>query len=284
LQKLIISGKINHAYCLNGVSEGAQDAFAMYWSQQLLGNRYTLSQHPDFALFQPTEGRLSIGMDDAQAVRQHLQRRPLLGAYRVAVVQQAELLTTSAANALLKILEEPPAFAVILLSTAAPQLLPATVRSRMQSLHLPALSEAVIRNTLRAADFQNEQISETVSLVQGKFARLMHVLAADGAQQERSRERQFWLQFLSADTAGRDRMIQETTIPLPRVLQTLEELFHESVRLHVGAGVRSAAYAVLDRYSLHELHNRLTLLQQLRVMASQNVNTKMLFEYLNFSL
>lgn len=55
---------------------------------------------------------------------------------RAAVIGQAETMTTEAQNALLKLLEEPPADSVLVLASARPQELLSTVRSRLQTVHL----------------------------------------------------------------------------------------------------------------------------------------------------
>ncbi len=60
------------------------------------------------------------------------------GGRKVAIIEPAELMSASAANSLLKTLEEPPADTILVLVTAAPGRLPATVRSRCQTLALAA--------------------------------------------------------------------------------------------------------------------------------------------------
>lgn len=60
------------------------------------------------------------------------------GALRTVVIRPAESLTTNAANALLKTLEEPPRGAMLLLESAQPGRLPATIRSRCQMVEVPA--------------------------------------------------------------------------------------------------------------------------------------------------
>jgi DNA polymerase III subunit delta' len=75
------------------------------------------------------------------------------GGRKVVLIEPAELMSVSAANSLLKTLEEPPADTLLLLVTAAPGRLPATIRSRCQSLALPppATAAAVVWLEARAA-------------------------------------------------------------------------------------------------------------------------------------
>ena len=66
---------------------------------------------------------------------------PAEGGWRVAVVDGAEDLNQTSANALLKILEEPPPRAILLLVCAAPGRLPPTIRSRCRRLRLSPLAD-----------------------------------------------------------------------------------------------------------------------------------------------
>ena len=87
--------------------------------------------HPDLIQFGHDENQ-SIGVDDIRAVQQKLTQSAHQDGEKVAILVNAQLLTTAAANALLKTLEEPPgATTVIVASNAWQRLLP-TVRSRLQ--------------------------------------------------------------------------------------------------------------------------------------------------------
>ena len=71
---------------------------------------------------------LSIGVDDMRAIVQVASRRPSTGRWQIVLVEDADRLTEGAANALLKVVEEPPPSTVFLL--CAPRWTPKTSRSR----------------------------------------------------------------------------------------------------------------------------------------------------------
>ena len=73
------------------------------------------------------------GIDDVREIRDRVNQQPVLGRYRVYILDEAHSLTTDAANALLKTLEEPPPHVVFILCTTEPHRLPDTVRGRCQS-------------------------------------------------------------------------------------------------------------------------------------------------------
>lgn len=89
------------------------------------------------------------GLVSVRAIRRFLQAVPFEAAHRVVIVGDAHRMNRSAANALLKTLEEPPASAVIFLCTHQPHLLPATIRSRCARIAVPGLGEEELATYLR---------------------------------------------------------------------------------------------------------------------------------------
>lgn len=84
--------------------------------------------------------RSEIVVDDIRGLGDFLRLTPGEGGWRVAIVDSAERMNRNAANALLKVLEEPPARALLILVCHAPGRLPATVRSRCGTLRLGPLA------------------------------------------------------------------------------------------------------------------------------------------------
>ena len=98
--------------------------------------------------------RTVITVDDVRRVTGFMALTPAEGGWRVAVVDGAEEMNPNAANALLKVLEEPPARAILLLVCAAPGRLLPTIRSRCRRLRLSPLPEATMTTLL--ADYLPE--------------------------------------------------------------------------------------------------------------------------------
>ena len=103
--------------------------------------------HPDFALMRrewkmnPKRLGAEIAVDDVRAACQVFQMAPAFGGWRVAIVDSAEDLNRNSANALLKMIEEPPPRSLFLIVSHRPgQVLP-TIRSRCRFLRLEPLSE-----------------------------------------------------------------------------------------------------------------------------------------------
>src|SRR3989344_4245673 len=100
-----------------------------------------LSTHPDFFLIEKRvdeksgKTKRNIDIDQLRTLRSQLRQSPLLGSYRIAVIDGAELMSTAAANAVLKTLEEPRPRTVLFLLTTNGQQLPQTIHSRCQSVY-----------------------------------------------------------------------------------------------------------------------------------------------------
>jgi DNA polymerase-3 subunit delta' len=88
--------------------------------------------------------RTEIVVDDVRELGQFMRLTPAEGGWRVAIIDAADEMNRNAANAVLKILEEPPARSVLLLVAHAPGRLLPTIRSRCRRLNLHALPEEAV--------------------------------------------------------------------------------------------------------------------------------------------
>jgi len=91
--------------------------------------------HPDIHLVRPQKA--SIGIEQVLSLQGKIYRRTYEGKYRVCLLEEADKLTLPAANALLKIAEEPPENTIIVLSTANAQGVIQTLQSRAQAVYFP---------------------------------------------------------------------------------------------------------------------------------------------------
>jgi hypothetical protein len=93
--------------------------------------------------------RLKIPIGAIRWLRTEMARPPLLAQRRIFVLVHAQAMNSEAANALLKMLEEPQARSTFILTSSRPSLLPATIRSRCQLVRFSAVSEDVMRAWLQ---------------------------------------------------------------------------------------------------------------------------------------
>ena len=103
-------------------------------------------KHPDVQLIEPEGAHVKI--DQVRALQHDLALRPVEGRYRVAIFDQFETATTEAQNALLKTLEEPPDYVVLIVLAADPEALLPTIVSRCQQIMLRPLTMTQVREGL----------------------------------------------------------------------------------------------------------------------------------------
>ncbi len=89
------------------------------------------------------------GVDDIRGIIDQVAYSPTQGRYRVFIIDEVHMLSTAAFNALLKTLEEPPAYAIFILATTEPNKLPLTILSRCQRYDFGRLSVKTIADRLR---------------------------------------------------------------------------------------------------------------------------------------
>lgn len=146
--------------------------------------------HPDFYILSADaeKKRASIGIGAVRALERRLQQSAF-GDHVVVWIDEASALTREAANAFLKTLEEPPEAVTFLLTTSAPELLPETVRSRVQEIVFAPLSREVLRELLcehlPPDEVKEDAIALSVDLAGGSLSRAFRLLADKALLEER---------------------------------------------------------------------------------------------------
>lgn len=100
------------------------------------------------------------GVDEIRNIIDELNYPPSIGRYKVYIIDEVHMLSTSAFNALLKTLEEPPEYAIFILATTEPNKLPATILSRCQRYDFrPISSEIIAKRLLQVVENEGIKIS-----------------------------------------------------------------------------------------------------------------------------
>jgi len=205
--------RLPHAVLLSGAVDTGKHIFASALAQRLLcttedgnvscGNckgcqLNSAGTHPDLTILAPEDAGKAIGIDDIRKLAMTVSKTGQQGGWKVAIILPAEAMTASAANALLKTLEEPQGQTLMLLVSHELGRLPATVRSRCQRYVLPQPSTAEALAWLQAASVNSDAASQALSLAQGRPL-LARQYLEDGLL-ERHRQFDSWLDEV---TAGR---------------------------------------------------------------------------------
>lgn len=180
-QKAIKSNKVSHAYILTGETGMGRKSLANAFALTLLCEKgksepcmechackQVLSgNHPDL-IYVTHEKPASIGVDDIrEQINDTVMVRPYSSYYKVYSVDEAEKMTQQAQNALLKTIEEPPSYAIIILLTTNQEAFLPTILSRCVQLKLKPLKDFVVKSYLT----ESMKISEADAEVYAAFAR-----------------------------------------------------------------------------------------------------------------
>jgi DNA polymerase III subunit delta' len=167
-----------HAYLLHGPRGVGKRTAALAFAAALLGDerRVKTRTHPDLYVLEPLGEMIRI--DDVRSLRHDLHMRPFEGSRRVYLVLDAERMNEDAADALLKDLEEPPPYAVIVLVAGELGPLPPTILSRCQLVPFRRLSERAVREWIAAGapDRSEEEVTALARAAAGRLDRARRLL------------------------------------------------------------------------------------------------------------
>jgi DNA polymerase III subunit delta' len=126
--------------------------------------------------------RGEIVVDDAREIAAFLRLTPAEGGWRLVVVDGADAMNRNAANAVLKILEEPPRRALLLLVAHSPGRLLPTIRSRVRRLAMAPLPPVLVRDLLQRyrPDLSAPEAAALAGLAEGSIGRALELAAAGG--------------------------------------------------------------------------------------------------------
>lgn len=126
-----------------------------------------------------------IGVDEAEDIVKSLKLKSYEGGYKIMIIWMADKMNTSAANKLLKLLEEPPEKTVFILTAENEEQIITTIKSRCQILQFPLLSEADIVKGLQELEGTDPPIAAQIAQqADGNFNKALHLLHNDNADKQ----------------------------------------------------------------------------------------------------
>ncbi len=231
LSRQIEAGRLHHAILISGADGLGKRDLAHALAHRLLCQRpvpmatgnekracgqcescglLVAGTHPDFYIVKPMPPEkttsknpvLSIRIDTIRDLCRALSQTSQHGGYRIAIIEEANAMNASAANSLLKTLEEPGQRTVLILTSSSPARLPVTIRSRCQQRKLKTPGFGQVADWLMAAgEFVSSQDAE-------KVFRLCHQAPLLARDYERGRDwRELLEQALLSASEGRSPIL-----------------------------------------------------------------------------
>jgi len=146
LEQDIKLGKINHAYFLECSNEAAGINEEKEFAKMILGGK--LENNPDYEIVETEEKAIKI--DQIRELQKSILKKPINSEKKVYIIPQANKLNVAAQNCLLKTLEEPPAYAVLILISSSVYSVIGTVRSRVKLIKISTDEKLEVRDEVVA--------------------------------------------------------------------------------------------------------------------------------------
>ncbi len=257
LRAALASGP-SHAYLFRGPRGSGKRAAARAFAAEILAagaadpddaRRRALldpSPHPDLVWLAPRGAQHMV-----EEVRERVIRaaalRPFEGERRVFVIEAAEAMRDESQNALLKTLEEPPAFVHLILLSAEPELLLETVVSRCQEVEFSPLPAAVVEQELegspQARGAAPEEVAAAARLAAGDLDRARLLLEPRGRELRAEVERCLAAALSGEVAAGPWRALLERA---EAAAEEAEASAREALEEEASAGIKRSARELAD--------------------------------------
>jgi DNA polymerase III subunit gamma/tau len=174
LQNALKQDKIKHGYLLSGPKGVGKTTIARIFANEL--NKIKDNPQASMDIIE-LDAASNSGVDNIRQLIDSAQTPPFAGRYKVFIIDEVHMLSKSAMNALLKILEEPPIYLVFLLATTNPEKLLPTVLSRLTKL-------ALTSHSIDDIVAQLEMISKKENLIIDKDSLILIAKRSSGGQRD----------------------------------------------------------------------------------------------------
>ncbi|MGD9153535.1 MAG: DNA polymerase III subunit delta' [Gammaproteobacteria bacterium] len=162
LQSCRVQQKLPHALLFTGAAGVGKYNFTLEFAHSLLCGQnccgsckscklFEAGHHPDLKIIEPVDDK-AIKVDEIRNIVSFVNYSAHVSSYKIVIINVADKMNLNAANALLKTLEEPNKKIILILVTNRPMSLPATIRSRCQTVFFPAPKKEVALKWLESLD------------------------------------------------------------------------------------------------------------------------------------
>jgi len=266
-------------------------------------HKIALAKHADVQIIGVTQDvnsaearpRVEISIDQIREMQHSSSLPPFEGRYKVFIINEAELLSTEAANCLLKTLEEPEGRVIFILLATNDRLLPATVVSRCQRLELPPLAAAEIEAALHSGWGVESPRAKLLSrLCRGCLGWAILAVSDDTLLQQRRERLDRLLDIINTDYEERFAYATQLATQFSQnrglvmeVLDLWQEWWRDLLLVKVGLSeaitnidISSTIIEQARGYSPAQIKNFINSIQAAREQLRQNANPRLVLEVL----
>lgn len=298
LQKLITDHRVGHAYAFTGPSGTGKHTLAMAFAKELLClgckdgsciacRTFREGTNPDY--YEVTADKQTIGVDSIRDLQEDAANRPAYGNQKVYLITGAEMMTPQAQNCLLKTLEEPPEYVVILLTATSFEKLLPTIQSRTVNFRMNPYSDAEMREILKPLhSLPDNEMDFILKFSRGIPGNAIHILE-EGSFTD-IRQLVFKLLEKPDDIGNNDdvrKYLSENRQELSTVLDILMSFYRDCLMVKeemenrlINSDKKDMIKKIAKTFSERKLLDKVSILEKLRRSFEQNVNYSMGIELL----
>lgn len=258
--------------------------------------KLTSGNHPDFMLVEPEEEGSALKIDQIRAAERFLALTPNESPRKIALIGAFERATIGAANALLKTLEEPPAYAhLILLAQDADVLLP-TIVSRSQQIVLRPLATTTVEKALREQwNVPAEKAAHLAQISGGRMGWAIRAATEATYHQRMEDALALLLDLIHQDLPTRfdtaQALARDASVSVNETLEYWLSGWRDVLLIQTGNVQRAihqqhhaALIEIAQHISLHAIINTLKALEACQEALQDNANTQLALENLLLNL
>lgn len=193
LKEELKDDRINHAYLFYGKEGIGKKTLAIEFARALLCNqiendscnicnncrRVEHGNHPDLKIIKGNEKTKNLKIEQIREMQKEIAYKPYESEHKIYIIDGAENMTTQAANSLLKTLEEPPSYAIIILIAEELNKLLPTVISRCQNLRFSNISREKMKHFLDKQNIKEDKKDLIIGLARGSIGKAKELYKND---------------------------------------------------------------------------------------------------------
>ncbi|NQT95885.1 MAG: DNA polymerase III subunit delta' [Candidatus Omnitrophica bacterium] len=244
--------------------------------------------HPDLFHISKADDKQKLSIDRIRSLQNSLSLKPFEAKYKIAIITDAQDMSEEAANALLKILEEPDAHTIFILTTQNSRTLPITIVSRCQVIRFKPLSKDEVDDILMKDFSIEEEEAKLLSAISGaNIKKALKLKEEDTLSWKNNVIDEFSLYGDSIEGSGsgilnlkRDRLFEALDITLGFYRDILIYKFTEDKGLMINIDRIESIAELAKNMSAERIEGCISSIKKAKDLLEANVNTKLAIKQL----